>query len=115
MEDVTSVQFERAKGDKKIVEYAAFAVFDGHGGKEAAHFARDNILGNIKSQKGFFSKDVECVKIAIRDGFIATHYQMWNELPNWPKTYNGHPSTAGKLFYYIIHRPSHLCIKYKCH
>lgn len=95
MEDVTSVQFERAKGDKKIIEYAAFAVFDGHGGKEAAHFARDHILENIKNQKGFFSKDTDAVKKAIKDGFLLTHHQMWNELPKWPKTYNGHPSTAG--------------------
>lgn len=95
MEDVTAVQFERAKGDKKVVEYAAFAIFDGHGGKEAAHFARDHILENIKNQKGFFSKDVETVKKAISDGFISTHQQMWHELPSWPKTSNGHPSTAG--------------------
>ncbi|XP_039260910.2 uncharacterized protein LOC120337247 isoform X1 [Styela clava] len=104
MEDVTAVQFERAKQNKKVVEYAAFAIFDGHGGKEAAHFARDNILDNIKCQKGFFSKDVEQVKKSIKDGFIATHHQMWQHLPTWPKTYNGHPSTAGTTVSLVLIR-----------
>lgn len=95
MEDVTAVQFERAKDARKVVEYAAFAIFDGHGGKEAALFARDNVLENIKKQKGFFSNDTETVKKAISNGFLITHQQMWNQLPKWPKTSNGHPSTAG--------------------
>ena len=36
MEDVTAVHFERANG----VEFASFAIFDGHGGREASHFAK---------------------------------------------------------------------------
>lgn len=110
MEDVTAVQFERAKQNKKVVEYAAFAIFDGHGGKEAAHFARDHILDNIKCQKGFFSKDVEQVKKAIKDGFIATHHQMWQHLPTWPKTYNGHPSTAGTTVSLVLIRGNKMYI-----
>ena len=43
MEDVTAVHFERANG----VEFASFAIFDGHGGREASHFAK---------VKGFHSK-----------------------------------------------------------
>jgi len=36
MEDVTAVHFERTNG----VEFASFAIFDGHGGREASHFAK---------------------------------------------------------------------------
>ena len=80
MEDVTSVQFERVKSGKIIVEYAAFAIYDGHGGKDAAYFARDHLLENIKLQRGFFSNDVETIKKSISDAFVATHMQMWNKL-----------------------------------
>ena len=68
-----------------FAEYAAFAIFDGHGGKNAAHFARDHLLENIKTQKGFFSNDTEVVKKAISDAFVATHYAMWNELRKFTK------------------------------
>jgi serine/threonine protein phosphatase PrpC len=36
MEDVTAVHFERVNS----VEFASFAIFDGHGGREASHFAK---------------------------------------------------------------------------
>lgn len=77
------------------MEFASFAIYDGHGGKEAAHYARDYLLENIKKNRGFFSTDVEIVKRSISEGFLATHQAMWNRLPQWPKTSNGYPSTAG--------------------
>ncbi|KAG8587819.1 hypothetical protein GDO81_005793 [Engystomops pustulosus] len=57
-----------------------FAVFDGHGGREAAHFARDHLWGFIRKQKGFMSQDPEEVCTAIRKGFIACHHAMWKKL-----------------------------------
>lgn len=80
MEDVTSVQFERVKSGKTVVEYAAFAIYDGHGGKDAAYFARDHLLQNIKQQKGFFSNDMDVIKKSISDAFVSTHLAMWNKL-----------------------------------
>lgn len=59
---------------------AFFAVFDGHGGREAAHFARDNLWGLLKKQRGFWSKDHSEVCGALRKGFIACHHAMWKEL-----------------------------------
>uniref|UniRef100_A0A674B0T1 Protein phosphatase, Mg2+/Mn2+ dependent 1D n=1 Tax=Salmo trutta TaxID=8032 RepID=A0A674B0T1_SALTR len=56
---------------------AFFAVFDGHGGREAAQF------------RGFWSKDDEEVCSAIRKGFVACHHAMWKKLPEWPKTFTG--------------------------
>lgn len=58
MEDVTAVHFERVNS----VEFASFAIFDGHGGREASHFAKDHLMGFIKKEKGFFSTRCELVK-----------------------------------------------------
>lgn len=74
---------------------AFFAVFDGHGGREAAQFARDYLWEFMKKQRGFWSDcDME-VCSAIRKGFIACHHAMWKKLPEWPKTLTGLPSTSG--------------------
>ncbi|XP_028662880.1 protein phosphatase, Mg2+/Mn2+ dependent, 1Db [Erpetoichthys calabaricus] len=74
---------------------AFFAVFDGHGGLEAAQFARDHLWMFIKKQRGFWSSDTEEVCAAIRKGFVACHHAMWKKLPDWPKTITGLPSTSG--------------------
>ena len=39
MEDVFSVAYEETE-NRKDLEYAFFGIFDGHGGREAAVFAR---------------------------------------------------------------------------
>ncbi|KAM3934167.1 protein phosphatase 1D [Leptodactylus fuscus] len=87
-----------------------FAVFDGHGGREAAHFARDHLWGFIRKQKGFMSRDPEEVCAAIRKGFIACHHAMWKKLPEWPKTMTGLPSTSGTTASVIIIRGNKLYV-----
>ncbi|RWR99550.1 uncharacterized protein B4U79_00489, partial [Dinothrombium tinctorium] len=77
------------------LQYAFFGVFDGHGGKEAALFTKDNLLRNIVSQRGFWSRDDHSILSAIKHGFIATHYAMMKEVSKWPKTSTGLPSTSG--------------------
>lgn len=59
---------------------AFFAVCDGHGGREAAQFARENLWGFIKKQKGFGSAEPAEVCAALRKGFIACHRAMWKKL-----------------------------------
>lgn len=59
---------------------AFFAVCDGHGGREAAQFARENLWGFIKKQKGFCSAEPAAVCAALRKGFIACHRAMWKKL-----------------------------------
>ena len=91
MEDVTAVHFERVNS----VEFASFAIFDGHGGREASHFAKvgvhtihsstnlifqDHLMGFIKREKGFFSTRCDLVKKAIRAGFLACHEAMAKKL-----------------------------------
>lgn len=56
---------------------AFFAVFDGHGGKEAAKYARDHLWPAIKNSDGFDSSDPVKVAQAIAAGFVQTHEDMW--------------------------------------
>ncbi|KAK1785994.1 hypothetical protein P4O66_017746, partial [Electrophorus voltai] len=74
---------------------AFYAVFDGHGGPDAACYAREHLWDLIKKQRGFWSRDDEEVCTAIRKGFIACHHAMWKKLPEWPRTATGLPSTSG--------------------
>lgn len=94
MEDEFQVAYQRT-ADKKDIEYAFFGIFDGHGGKEAAHYAKDNLMDNIVSQRAFWSDDDEDVLAAIKEGFLQTHMNMWKVLDQWPRTASGWPSTSG--------------------
>ena len=85
MEDEFQVAYQRTH-DKKDIEYAFFGIFDGHGGKEAAHFAKDNLMDNIVSLRAFWSDDDEDVLAAIKEGFLQTHMAMWKVLGKWRET-----------------------------
>ena len=74
MEDFKRVVFDRNP------EQAFFAIFDGHGGGDAADFARNHLWDAIKQQKGFYSGETSRVTKAIKDGFVATHREMWKHL-----------------------------------
>ncbi|XP_015116956.1 serine/arginine repetitive matrix protein 2 [Diachasma alloeum] len=94
MEDMFSVAYQQTSDDKDL-EYAFFGIFDGHGGGEAATFAKEHLMDIIVKQKNFWSDKDEDVLRAIRDGYVNTHYAMWRELDKWPRTASGLPSTAG--------------------
>ncbi|XP_011690456.1 PREDICTED: protein phosphatase 1D isoform X2 [Wasmannia auropunctata] len=94
MEDMFCVAFQPTPDDKDL-EYAFFGIFDGHGGGEAATFAKEHLMDIIVKQKNFWSDRDEDVLRAIRDGYMNTHYAMWRELDKWPRTASGLPSTAG--------------------
>lgn len=83
---------------------AMFAVFDGHGGPDAARFARDHLWNHIKKQRGFWSADDDEVCAALRKGFISCHHAMWKKLPEWPKTVTGLPSTSGTTASIVVIR-----------
>ena len=51
-------------------------VFDGHGGKEAAIYAREHLYSNIQSQPEFAETDPDKIRSAIREGFLQTHLEM---------------------------------------
>ncbi|KAB0338168.1 hypothetical protein FD755_025323 [Muntiacus reevesi] len=83
---------------------AFFAVCDGHGGREAAQFAREHLWGFIKKQRGFTSSEPAKVCAAIRKGFLACHLAMWKKLAEWLKTMTGLPSTSGTTASVVIIR-----------
>ncbi|XP_048857441.1 protein phosphatase 1D-like [Brienomyrus brachyistius] len=109
--ETESRQQDAAQGGSYGQGFAGvFAVFDGHGGAEAAHFARDHLWDHIKKQRGFWSRDNEEVSAAIRKGFIACHYAMWKELPKWPKSPLGFPSTSGTTASVVLIRDGRLYV-----
>lgn len=72
MEDEYSVRTSSSKS----CNTAFLGVFDGHGGKEAAIYARKHLYDNIRAQPEFFEEDPEKVRNAIREGFLQTHLEM---------------------------------------
>ncbi|KAG1657870.1 Protein phosphatase 1D [Nymphon striatum] len=109
MEDTFTVTYQESDGGNNIV-YAYFGIFDGHGGREAAMFAKDHLREAIVNQKNFWSKNDDDVLKAIKDGFIHTHHAMWKVLGKWPKTASGLPSTAGTTASIVFIRRSKLYI-----
>lgn len=93
LSDEDSANHSPRASDAKVAEHvvdarrsvAFFAVFDGHGGREAAHFAREHLWDLLKRQRGFWSKDHGEVCAALRKGFIACHHAMWKELRESPE------------------------------
>jgi protein phosphatase 1D len=86
MEDVISVHMQDVPddtesgilGDDRDIKF--FAVYDGHGGPEAAQFAKDNLKNEILRQPGFWSDDESDIIQAIKDGFTSTHQRMRNAI-----------------------------------
>ena len=117
MEDVFSVAYQHTKEGQDL-EYAYFGIFDGHGGKHAAIFAKEHLMDNIVSNPYFWSDSDEDVLKAIKEGFLITHQAMYRVVgmyyctkdpvwlailtligfhctDTWPKTLSGLPSTSG--------------------
>lgn len=78
MEDYFSVAYQQSE-DEQNLEYAFFGIFDGHGGSEAAHYAKEHLMRLIVQQKLFWSSSDDDVLRAIREGYIACHNAMWRE------------------------------------
>ena len=74
MEDYSSVSVDYEKNE------ACFAVYDGHGGQDAAKFCQRDLVNNIKKQKMFYSTDEEKIKCAVKQGFEETQRSMWNSI-----------------------------------
>lgn len=108
MEDVALVDFRREQN----IEYAVFGIFDGHGGHQAARFAKAHLMNYIRQQKCFWSSRPENVKKAIHDGFITCHEAMRRKVPDWPKTLLGHDCTAGTTASIAIIRGNKLYVAY---
>lgn len=95
MEDYFSVAYQQSENAKDL-EYAFIGIYDGHGGAEAATFAKEHLMMEIINQRLFWSDSDHDVLRAIREGYIATHYAMWREQGKF--SYNNHK------FIYILTR-----------
>lgn len=78
MEDFFTVAYQQSE-DEKDLEYAFIGIYDGHGGAEAARFARKHLINLIVNQKLFWSENDDDILKSIREGYIQTHYAMWRE------------------------------------
>ena len=79
MEDYIAVNLSPNSTLKDIPdmkEQAFVGVFDGHGGKEAAKFAREELWEFIQNRGKFLSHDVASVKEAIREAYLELHEKM---------------------------------------
>ncbi|KAM9318274.1 protein phosphatase 1D-like [Pholidichthys leucotaenia] len=103
-------EVERSSASSFRRSVAFFAVFDGHGGREAAQFARDYLWDFVKKQRGFWSQCDREVCSAIRKGFVACHHAMWKKLPEWPKTLTGLPSTSGTTASVVVIRGNRMYV-----
>ena len=63
-----------------LTHWKGFAVFDGHGGKDAAEFAKIFLCNKITKQKGLYLENTTLVMNAIKDGFLDTHLDMLEQL-----------------------------------
>ncbi|XP_071327958.1 protein phosphatase 1D-like isoform X2 [Trachinotus anak] len=101
---------EQTTASRSRRSVAFFAVFDGHGGREAAQFAREYLWEFMKKQRGFWSDCDREVSAAIRKGFVACHHAMWKKLPEWPKTLTGLPSTSGTTASVVVIRGNRMYV-----
>ncbi|CAF0843797.1 unnamed protein product [Adineta steineri] len=99
MEDTYAIALQRLNPTDKEspISLAYFGIFDGHGGKEAAEFARQHLCQHILEHDEFWSETSDDKQIlgAIRKGFLSCHNDMWNHVEKWAKTSSGLTSTSG--------------------
>ena len=79
MEDYLAVRLspnESLQQHPDLREQAYIGVFDGHGGKEAAKFARERLWDLIQLQPKYLSTDMESIRESIEEAFVALHYEM---------------------------------------
>ena len=98
MEDISKAEINTG-------EQACFlAIFDGHGGREAAQYTCDHLWDNIKSVHEYQSSEPEDICKAITSGFIQTRDGMREVVSDWISKYDGYPSTSGTTASCIILR-----------
>eukprot|EP00898_Chlorokybus_atmophyticus_P008292 jgi/Chlat1/8464/Chrsp80S07870 len=120
---VQSVCSHAAQGDRERMEdmhvviykrepdVGFLGVFDGHGGPEAAEYAKDHLWENIKRQRGFHSKDPQAVAEAIKLGFMRTQLEIREAVKGWPLRSPGlDTSTAGTTAVIAILKPDFMWI-----
>ena len=105
MEDYIAVNLSPNDDLKEIPELreqAFVGVFDGHGGKEAAKYAREALWQEIQKQPKFRSQDVESVSEAIKEAYLALHKEMVSYRRKLIFTFTQYDGTLVKCMYACI-------------
>ena len=79
MEDYLAVRLSPNEAMQRIPELreqAYIGVFDGHGGKEAAKFAREHLWDRIQRQPKYASADSSAILESIKDAYLELHREM---------------------------------------
>ena len=79
MEDYLAVKLcpnDKLRQVPHLREQAFIGVFDGHGGKEAAKFARERLWDVIQDQPKYQSNDMESVCESLSEAYEALHREM---------------------------------------
>ena len=79
MEDYLAVKLSSSEDLSNLPhlrEQAYVGVFDGHGGKEAAKYARDRLWEIIQNQPKYQLSDVNSVKESLEEAYVALHEEM---------------------------------------
>ena len=79
MEDYLDVRLAPNESLRKVPdlrEQAFVGVFDGHGGKEAALYARERLWDLIQEQEKFCTTDRQQVVEAIKEAYWGLHKEM---------------------------------------
>ena len=113
MEDYIDVHFspnEALRGIPGLKDQVFVGVFDGHGGKEAALYARERLFDLIQEQLKFRSTDREKVVEAIVDAYWSIHKEMQSKRSSWKPNELGDPSTAGTTASTVIFRQGQIYV-----
>ena len=109
MEDFIDVRLSPNEALRRIPglkNHVFVGVFDGHGGKEAALYARERLWDIVQEQLKFRSTDREKVVEAIVDAYWSIHKEMQSKRNSWePYKWGGGPSAAGTTVCTVIFRP----------
>ncbi|XP_003390138.2 PREDICTED: protein phosphatase 1D-like [Amphimedon queenslandica] len=113
MEDYIAVSLspkESLLSNPEMREQAFVGVFDGHGGKEAAKYARENLWSVIQDQSNFLTQDPQSVREAISNAYLQLHNTMEESRASWVPNKTGDLSTAGTTASTVIFRKNHIYV-----
>ncbi|XP_011409412.1 PREDICTED: protein phosphatase 1D-like, partial [Amphimedon queenslandica] len=82
------------------------AVFDGHGGRGAAQYAKSRLFPLLETS----CSHEESVKEAMRSSFLKIHSEMSSVRESWTSTREGYLSTSGTTATVVVLQPTKLYI-----
>ena len=66
--------------DEKDLEYAFFGIFDGHGGREAALFAKEHLMDAITKNKGRSERAIQNLSVRVCSRLLPLPELDWQKV-----------------------------------